>query len=330
MTADRVEIAVLGKGVGESVVIGLAADEWVVVDSFLSGAPGERGNSPAPLSYLRSRGVDVARHVKAVVLTHVHSDHALGIHTVVAACRKATFYMPAAVSDATWGTVLQKLKPDAKAAVAVRHIRTAHRHAVQDERFRELGATQVVDTRHMELLAVGPTTRSRLDAREALDARDPRSASVLRRVNCTSIVLWLQAGRAIALLGADMDCHDRVGWNALLEEHSDKAWVAGATLVKAPHHGSVNAHQREVYDCWTDRPVVVVTPFTSSDLPRPEMVGELKAVARSVWLAGPRSPDLLGPEDDHTTDRAFAVVATCARTGAGEWDMSETPREHRL
>ncbi|MGB8860356.1 MAG: MBL fold metallo-hydrolase, partial [Ilumatobacteraceae bacterium] len=82
---DTIEITVLGRGYGESVVVHLGDDNWSIIDSF----QGVGSEEPAPLRYLRSIGVDVAEQVSSVVLSHVHADHYFGIDRVVKACKRA-------------------------------------------------------------------------------------------------------------------------------------------------------------------------------------------------------------------------------------------------
>lgn len=69
--SDEIEITVLGKGVGESVIVHAGEGGWVIIDSFVE--PGSE--KAAPLAYLDSIGVDVAEAVRSVVLSHLHADH---------------------------------------------------------------------------------------------------------------------------------------------------------------------------------------------------------------------------------------------------------------
>ena len=55
---DEIEVTLLGRGVGECVIVHLLNDEWLIVDTFC-----ENG-SPAALGYLESIGVDKANMVK--------------------------------------------------------------------------------------------------------------------------------------------------------------------------------------------------------------------------------------------------------------------------
>ena len=94
----------LGKGCGESIVVHAGDGAWVVIDSFCEN----QTTDPAPLVYLKSIGVDVAKDVTAVVLTHLHADHYRGIDKVVRDCESAWFYLPGVLPQERWEDVLRR------------------------------------------------------------------------------------------------------------------------------------------------------------------------------------------------------------------------------
>jgi glyoxylase-like metal-dependent hydrolase (beta-lactamase superfamily II) len=62
---DTVEVTVLGGGLGESVVVHVGDNNWLIIDSF------RRNGQPAALEYLDQIGVSPAS-VKAVLASHWH------------------------------------------------------------------------------------------------------------------------------------------------------------------------------------------------------------------------------------------------------------------
>lgn len=84
---DEFELALLGPGYGESAVMHIGNGAWIVVDSCIS--PNE--DTPAPLRYLDSIGLDPADAVALVVVTHWHDDHIRGAAQVLDACPVADF-----------------------------------------------------------------------------------------------------------------------------------------------------------------------------------------------------------------------------------------------
>lgn len=323
----------LGKGLGESIVIGLGKDEWVIVDSFFADTNDGR-SEPAPLTYLRERGT-TPEQVSAVVLTHLHDDHYRGIDEVVRQSRNATFYLPDAIPDRDWQAFLSRASRSGRRA-RLDDVVGAFRIALDQRRFQAVGATALLDTRGCELFVIGPSVRAQASSREVYETGDADAEKALRLQNCTSIVLWLRAGNAVALLGGDMENHGVIGWEALLEEHQRKEWLRGAGLVKIPHHGSEGAHNPDVYARWTAEPAGVVTPNTrgANGLPRAETLGELTRVTSSLWLAGPLDGADLGPEDIEATSSISRVVSRCDRDGTGDnagvWDMSLTAPTQRI
>ena len=83
---NEIELTLLGPGYGESIVLHVGNNDWVVVDSCI-GSDGK----PAAARYLRSIGVDPARAVKLIVATHWHDDHIRGMAELVNICRGAAF-----------------------------------------------------------------------------------------------------------------------------------------------------------------------------------------------------------------------------------------------
>src|SRR5580692_2452947 len=77
----------MGPGYGESIVIHVGGNEWIIVDSCKDYGQGR----PAPLQYLEAIGVNAAAAVKIVAATHWDQDHVKGIGEVIATCKAAEF-----------------------------------------------------------------------------------------------------------------------------------------------------------------------------------------------------------------------------------------------
>lgn len=316
-TSD-VEIVVLGKGIGESVLLRLD-DEWVIIDSFRDPSGDRR---PAPLSFLDGRGVDVVQKVRAVILTHLHADHSEGIDEVVDVCESARLLLPAAVPDEAWHRVLKTLVAEGRPGrTKMQEISNAFRIAIEEGRFTPVGATGIVATRRPELFVIGPASKAIIAARGATDdaagVTDTPPHAALRE-NFTSIVLWLRADAVTALLTGDMDRHGEFGWHALVQEHANTDWIAGASFVKVAHHGSANAHETSVFTAWTATPVAVLTPNRGSRLPTQDMLTSLKKIAASVWIAGPTAGGDLNEVAVRSDARTVAVEARSSRA-TGHW-----------
>jgi beta-lactamase superfamily II metal-dependent hydrolase len=313
---DMVQVIVLGKGVGESILIRLHADEWVIIDSFRSS-----GGRPAALSYLEQRGVDPRTGVTAIVLTHLHADHSDGIYDLVHDCSNATFSMPAAVPEEHWDRLLSQLiAAEPPRSGKLQQIANAFRFALDTGRFRPVGVDTYLNTRAPEVWALAPLPAAQLAAHRATAPAAADAARAILRENYTSIVLWLQAGAATALFGADMDRHSVVGWPAMLELHKNTTRLGNrAGLVKVPHHGSAYAHLDALYETWTVGSIAVLTPNRTNRLPDASTVGRLKRLCGGgVWLAGPQGLQPLRDLAVGTSADTVAVEVTGSRI-SGDW-----------
>ena len=92
---DQVELVLFGPGYGESVLVHLGSNEWIIVDSCMASG----SSVPAPIWYLQNIGVDPASAVKLIVATHWHDDHIKGMAQVVQACPSARFCTSPVLGD---------------------------------------------------------------------------------------------------------------------------------------------------------------------------------------------------------------------------------------
>lgn len=89
---DVFEITTIGTGSskGESVVVHLGNDEWIIIDCCRSA----QYDMPLPLHYLHEIGV-TDDMVKMIICTHWHGDHIDGLSTLIEKCTNADFYIAA-------------------------------------------------------------------------------------------------------------------------------------------------------------------------------------------------------------------------------------------
>jgi beta-lactamase superfamily II metal-dependent hydrolase len=318
---DRsVEVVVLGKGVGESVLVRVG-EEWTVIDSFEVDRIDGSGRAPAPLVYLQQVGVALA-DVRAVILSHLHADHSRGIDEVVRACGDAVFYLPAAVPDVTWRDIM-KIAVPTENRKALDESATAYRYAADDDRFRTAASAMVIHQSTDSVRAVGPSDRAVQAAREPLAVNDLAAARRVLDKNFTSIVVLVVAGAAIALLGADMDAEAELGWPRLLGEHAGKSWIGGIGFVKVPHHGSETAYHADLYESWTAEALGVIAP-NGSRLPTEAMIETLRGHVRALYLAGPRRRQPLRETDTVASSQVVAVRATHTGEDGAQWEIDGT------
>lgn len=303
--AREVEITVLGKGCGESIVVHPGDGAWVVIDSFCEN----KSRDPAPLVYLKSIGVDPAKDVTAVVLTHMHADHYRGIDKVVQHCESAWFYLPGVRFQEGWEEVFRRAaeRPDDE-VTGLGRVASAMHAARKDKRLRTVGPYSEIQTRRDGAIrCVGPTSAAMTSLIVADDPSDTFSQKILNGVNFTSTVLWLTIDGVSALFGADLDEYDKdLGWSALIAEHRNKPWIQGASLIKVPHHGSSRAHCPALYKDWCADPIAVIAANWTSDLPDYETVDRLGTACRQIYHTSARNADR---RDPLLNDRSSGVHA---------------------
>src|SRR5258708_29371462 len=100
--ASEVEVSVFGTGFGESIVVHLGENSWIVVDSCRS--PTTR--LPVPLEYLTRMGVNLAEHIALIVATHWDDDHIDGLAELFVEAKSAVFACPASLTAPEFETVL--------------------------------------------------------------------------------------------------------------------------------------------------------------------------------------------------------------------------------
>ena len=94
--ADQFEITLIGTGggYGETIIIHIGRNQWVIVDSCKDPNTG----IVLALDYLNAIGVKLKTQVKLVVCTHWDDDHIRGLGSVLRDCENAKFCI-SSVSD---------------------------------------------------------------------------------------------------------------------------------------------------------------------------------------------------------------------------------------
>jgi hypothetical protein len=91
---NEIDVVVLGPGFGESILLHIGGNDWVVVDSCVDKSSGRA----AALVYLEQIGVNASTAVKLILASHWHDDHIGGISEVLEVCRNAQFACSAALT----------------------------------------------------------------------------------------------------------------------------------------------------------------------------------------------------------------------------------------
>ena len=341
--ADKdVEVHLFGPGYGESVLVHLGFNDWLIVDSCVA-----RGSAvPAPTAYLEGIGVDPAIAVKLVVASHWHDDHVRGLSVVLKKCRSAEFWCSGALFGRDFLTLLSAVtkRPMTRAGTGLDEFRGVLDELQARSLGKRMGGIGLKFAEADKLLwqrttpadyaarvhSLSPSDAERLRSLQTIaglvkglktPSRRPRGRVPSVRPNNTAVALHIQVGPAAVLLGADseeigkpplQDC----GWTAVVA--SARRPSERSTLFKVAHHGSETAHCESV---WTQmlepKPLAILTPFRKGSvrLPTEDDATRLRSRATQLFITA-----------RHATRRAKpgnpVVARQFAQTARAVWEAS--------
>ena len=259
--ADEVEVAVLGPGYGESIVVHIGEGRWIIVDSCTNDA-----REPQALEYLLAIGVEPGDAVELIVASHWHDDHIGGMSKLVDACRGAEFCCAGALRQSEFLAAIHALERGGTFAGSsgVRELHAVFEtlvnrgskpnFAVADKRFFADGAC--------EIWSLSPHNDEFVQFLRSIGTLFPRVGETTRRVgdvspNQVAVVLWIQVHDTVVLLGADLE---RRGWVKIVESRGRPQ--ERGTAFKVPHHGGASAYEPRVWrEMLEPNPVAVLTPW---------------------------------------------------------------------
>ncbi len=329
---NELEISIIGPGRGESIVIHLGQNDWVIVDSCVARGSGE----PAAFQYLQELKSNALSGIRLVVATHWHDDHIRGLASILRACPDARFCCSTAFQSAEFQQLIASAAESFPSRVGVEELYEVSK-ALRDR--RDLGASNWtpqfgIENRSLlsldhrsrpfpaRVTALSPSDETVTLALAALREILPKAGEPQRRIinrspNHASVVLWITAGSLRVLLGADLEHTNREGqgWTAILANVQD---ASRASLIKVPHHGSENADCPEVWDKMLhENPIAVITPFTAGvRLPKNTDLERIAARTSRLYLtsAGGGKP----PSRPTAVERAIKQVLSNRRILAGQ------------
>jgi hypothetical protein len=284
--ADVIEVSIFGPGKGESVVVHLGHNRWIVVDSCKDQRVRRQARTVSPLSYLDRIGVDCSKAVELVVATHAHDDHFAGIAEVFRKCESAKFVCSRAITKEEFAAltlvyrqVLSELLPRAYSEYR-RVFQIIKERSGPGPGFRPMKYAyekrQLLDDdgrNGASVISLSPSDEAVSRSLEALASAMPSPGNTRKAIladpNELAVALWVEVSGKAMILGADLPRGpDGCGWVAVLASFVPPL---KASLFKIPHHGSVTGHHEDVWsDLLEDSPIAVLAPFRGGDVRLPE------------------------------------------------------------
>ncbi|MBP6721944.1 MAG: MBL fold metallo-hydrolase [Bacteroidia bacterium] len=273
-----------GGGYGESTVMHIGNNNWIVVDSCVDPYT----KKSLPLEYLRSKGVETETQVKFIVCTHWHDDHILGLSELLNHCSSAQLCMARANDKKKFvravGLDSSKISSDSSIASTLEFENCleilGRRKGIIMEAFQDRLLFEVVSRESTAMLySLSPSDHvsHQFDAEIATlfeHAQRDRKV-VLESPNSKSVVLLLKLNDHNVILGADLEVSpdQNKGWLCILD-NSLIARKNKASLFKIPHHGSKNGYDERIWrELLHENPTTKLTPWNlGRGLPQKEMI----------------------------------------------------------
>jgi beta-lactamase superfamily II metal-dependent hydrolase len=281
--SEEIELTLLGPGFGESIVIHIGDNKWIIVDSCINN----NISSCAPLDYLTQIGVDFS-NVVLIVATHWHDDHVKKMSDVVQACTNAKFCCSSAlksdefmayvtrhneVTDTKWTSGVVELNNIFE--ILSERKKPTPIHAVNNKRILQ---KTLSNSNICEVWTLSPSDKDIenfiKDIRNLIPIEnDPQKTATTPKRNTSSVVIHIKIGNEVLLLGSDLEetKDDSTGWGVIVA--SEEKPEGKAKIFKVPHHGSITGHSDQVWQHLIDdqNPFAVLTPYNRGHkLPKSE------------------------------------------------------------
>jgi beta-lactamase superfamily II metal-dependent hydrolase len=320
--SDQLELTIFGAGVGESILIHLGGQNWIVIDSLLCGG----NENPSALEYLHLLNLEPSVVLRLIVATHWHDDHIRGLRRILASAPNSPVVASAALGQEEFIASVSQYESRHRlsAGSGVRELYEIHRslgsrpvrRAFQNRPVLFLAAAESGHGYDCTVTTLSPSDAQFQKFLEELTALMPELQQLRRRAirqspNYVSIVLWIECGRARMLLGADLEevGDPELGWTAIVG--SRERPPGAGHLYKISHHGSKTGHHPGIWSTLLHPdPIAVLAPYNRgrSKLPtRTDVTRILEHTGRAYAAnkVGSRRAKRRAPE----VDRTIRVVA---------------------
>ncbi len=291
----QIEVTLLGPGYGESILVHLGNNKWVIIDSCIDSKTLE----PAALSYLQSIGVDPETSVVLIIATHWHDDHVRGISKVLSSCLNAKFCASSALSKEEFLSYIlafDEYNPIAagsgiKELTQVLDILQTRppTKAMMNRRVYYIPASESGHGQECSIWTLSPSDRqvdfflfslAELLPEAKLKTTKFRAVEPIDNENYTCIVTWIEIGGFSILLGGDLKetTNPETGWSVIIE--SAERPQGKASIYKVSHHGSNNAHSANIWnEMLLKQPYAILTPYNRGrkKLPTPSDVTRIES-----------------------------------------------------
>jgi len=299
----KINLLGTGGGYGESLVIHIGDNEWIVVDSCIDPYT----KKSLPLKYLQDNSIDL-NCVKLIICTHWHDDHIMGLSDLLSMCPKALFSF-ARPNDSK--KFLQLVCLDyKKSKLSVSNSSTVEfsnclkilkerkerndQHAIKYPSLDKLLYYKKFEDIEIEVYSLSPSELSHqlydMEISKLITDFGPTHMKIIKQSpNDRSVVLLLKLGYHIILLGADLEVNNnpKLGWLDITSNSEIIKKLDKSGYFKIPHHGSENGYHIEIWDkLIKDSPISTITPWNlGTGLPTELMLKRYNHLSQELYMS---------------------------------------------
>jgi len=313
---NELEVTLIGAGsnAGESIVVHLADNKWMIIDSCKSDG------EVLPLYYLQKKEINLG-DVIFVMCTHWHSDHVRGLSNVISACPNAKLILPAFFTqkkayEVLFASSVTNQSPVAKELHACLNILKEREGALKKPMYlgpRDELKTILCDGVNVEVRSFSPSDymKELYDKLLAYSTFKEMAETDMEPNMCSSVIDISTDNHLLSvLLGADLECNREkkedldckslcadcfaLGWCNIITESDKFKERAKYNYIKAAHHSSVTGYCPELMDSKVDkeRTVITTTVFENGAgvrLPKEDMLRLYLSKADNYYITAQQS-----------------------------------------
>lgn len=294
MTSKFAEITIIGTGggYGESVVINLGDNYWVVVDSCMDPI----SKKSLTIEYLENSGVNISLDVKLILCTHWHDDHIKGISKLLEKATSSQFCFTQ-VTDIKKFIQLIKMDFNKRLNNSLNSSTIEFNECLEILKSRGVKPIYAMQDRLIYknndafVYSLTPSDLTlenfNLELNQILNKEFDNNVKIIaKKPNNKSIVLYLKIGKHSAILGADLEVtkNPLEGWENILS--NCLVINTKSSLFKIPHHGSENAYHQMIWSqLLHEDPISLISPWNlNNKLPQSVMVQKYCNHSKYVYL----------------------------------------------
>lgn len=324
--SDQIEITLFGPGYGESVLLHLGNNHWIIIDSCIDSA----SQKPAPLTYFQNIGVNPGEAVRLIIATHWHDDHIRGLSRILVESKNASFCCSAALTHQEF--IATVLDYQSKLAMSLtsglneifqiyQELQTRPKpkctpiYAISNRKIYSLPSEHSGHGDECQVWSLSPSDKQYIKFLEELKTLMPivkstKKRAISQRPNHISVVNWINIGDMAMLLGADLEesNDEELGWPVIIS--SPEKPKGKASIFKVPHHGSKTAHNEMVWQQMIAKSnYAILSPYNrGGKLPTPEDTRRIMSYTDNAYTTS----KLKIPK--YRKERASSVVKTIRET----------------